>query len=73
MALKPFRLGQRKPAAFEASSSAAGMELPLSLVSDGSSTGVEVPVLLPIMEFSHAKAADVGFGAGDGSAGVASL
>ena len=40
VALKPFKPGQRKPAAFEASSSATGVELPLSLVSDGFGAGV---------------------------------
>jgi hypothetical protein len=34
---------------------------------------VEVPVFTPFMEDSHAKAAGEGFGADDGSAGVASL
>ena len=73
LALNPFRLGRCKPLAFEASLSAAGVEPPSLLVSDGSGTGVVVPVLSPVMKDTHAKVVGDGVGAGDGSAGVASL
>ena len=67
LALKPFRPGRCKPSTFEASLSAEGVELPSSLVSDGFGAGVEVPILLPVMEDTHAKVAC------DGFAGVTSL